>query len=68
MSAAMKITYSEKDKVLVSDTRGVFSGTVRGLACVDIIDMFIIELDEPLPGYPFSSTVAFYSNMSKIDE
>jgi hypothetical protein len=66
--ADMKITYTEGDKVLVSDERGDFSGTVVGLANKHIFDIYIIELDEPLDGYLFSCVTALYTDMSKVEE
>lgn len=64
---AMKISYNEGDGVKVNHgTYGLVTGSVVGLACEDIVDIYIVKTDVDIKGYPYSCITACYSELTKI--
>jgi hypothetical protein len=67
ITEAMKISYNEGDGVKVNHgTYGLVTGTIVGLACTDIIDIFVVKTDVDIKGYPYSCITACYTEISKI--
>lgn len=58
-----KPSFKEGDKVsidmkcLVPDTDEVRTGTILGIGSENVVDMWIVQFDEKLPHYRFSTVV-----------